>query len=119
MQVAINAAKTIDINQKHRLGAVIYNRGRLVSIGINKLKTHPRALKAGYRWAKVHCELDALIKADPSFLVDAICYVARINKSGKNRLSKSCETCQELLRDNGIKCIYYTTNEDFIGKLLL
>jgi len=90
---------------KFRLGAAIYDKkGKLISKGYNKRKTHPK-FGAGY-YTRLHAEGDALLKALKSNedIVGGYCVVYR----NKGNLAKPCKCCESMLRESGISEVYYT-----------
>ena len=92
---------------QYKLGCVIVNRGRIVGIGINKLKTHPRSW---HDYSMIHAELDAILSVPVADLKDATVYVYRQTKAGELALAKPCRTCQKMLRDCNIRKVCYTTD---------
>jgi deoxycytidylate deaminase len=95
-------------NSYHKLGCVIANRNRVVSVGFNNMnKTHP---KANTPWKTLHAEMDALIGVDFTDVEGCTAYVYRELKSGRPAISKPCSACELALRKAGIAVVYYTTD---------
>lgn len=91
----------------------ILSGSRIISWGHNKgNKTHPLAKKYGNRYSCIHSELDALLKHRDTLRRCKVVNV-RIKKDGSPGLSKPCPCCQKLLKDHGIKSVYYTTENGF------
>lgn len=96
---------------KHKVGAVILDkRGRIISTGFNKQKTHP--LQAKYAPPEkqfLHAEIAALVAArkDGHTIV-----VARRRKDGHVGLAKPCPICAMAIADAGIKEVVYTVDDD-------
>lgn len=93
-------------------GSVIVKGGRVISTGINKERSHPRIVSSEHikDHCSVHAEIDAIKKAKD--VSGATIYVARVNKRGVARDSRPCNRCYEVIKNNGIKKIIYTTSEE-------
>lgn len=87
---------------KYKLGAIIEYRGMILGVGVNKCKTHPRSHSF-----TTHAELSAILNARDD-LKGATIYVARENFYGMAN-AKPCPACQALLREVGIKEMFFTT----------
>jgi len=101
---------------KYRLGAAIYNKkGKLISIGWNKHKTHPRY--GSHIFSRIHAEGDALIKALKTRKSLRDSYIVVYRQNG-NR-AKPCPCCESMLREAGIKYVYYTDGDDTLKQMRL
>jgi deoxycytidylate deaminase len=109
MGLAANAARQSDEPNRH--GCVIARRGQIMAVGFNKPKTHPAAVK--YYSGHIHAELAAIIQVNKDDLRGADLYSVRIMRSkGEPRgMGKPCRRCMEMIRDAGIKRIYFTNAE--------
>lgn len=96
---------------KFRTGVVIAIGSRIISIGINKYRTHPQQINChtNMNSNSIHAELDAIISCHSP--LGATIYVARILKDGTSGLSKPCKTCQGIIELYGIKKVVYTTHD--------
>jgi deoxycytidylate deaminase len=94
---------------RQRLSACIVKGKRLISIGVNKRKTHPLQWKFSKHEEAIylHAEIDAIINAKED-IRGATMYVARVMKNGECGLAKPCEGCQRAIQFFGIKKVYYT-----------
>jgi deoxycytidylate deaminase len=100
---------------KHRLGAVVVDkRGHIIGQGYNVMKTHP---KSNSYERRIHAEFAAILACNASTEGCTI-YVYRGMKNGSMACSKPCQYCLKMLKQYGIKDIYYT-NQDGYGKLSL
>lgn len=109
-------------NFKYRLGAVLYCKHKIVSSGCNSdTDTDPIQSKLDYERhgcecpGKLHAETSTLLpfikrKVD---LTGAELYVARITKTGDGAMARPCPSCMKLIKQCGIKKIYYTTNDGY------
>ena len=62
-----------------------------------------------------HAEAKLIKKLDRGSVV----YVCRIRKSGGFGMAKPCKNCELLLRNKGIKEVYYSINDEEFGRLNL
>jgi deoxycytidylate deaminase len=100
-----------------RIGAVAVKNKSIVGVGCNKRKTHPIISVDNHR--KIHAELSACIGVDRRELNGAVMYVYRENKMGEIANCKPCQYCQAILKEVGIKKVYYTSPKEIgcVGKL--
>jgi deoxycytidylate deaminase len=105
-----------------RLSAMLVYKGKIVSVGVNQLKSHPFAAKysknkdAIYLHAEADCILKASKKLTETEMKKATLYVCRVkynsHKNGKIIFGKAkpCEGCENCIRAHGIKKVIYTEN---------
>ena len=100
-----------DLRCKHF--SFILNKNKIVSIGWNLKKTHPKAKIYQYRYDCIHSELSALIKfnGNKNHLKDFVLVNIRVNSDGYIRQSKPCSKCLPWLETIGFKAIWYTNEE--------
>ena len=94
-----------------RLGAVIFNKNRILSVGFNhKFKTHPIIQTLGGDFHKtLHAEIHAIIQVkNKAILRGSSIFVYRSNKDGFLAIAKPCPCCQKIIKHYGIKDIIYT-----------
>lgn len=106
-KVAVRVSKSS--NYRYQLGAVIFNKSKIISVGINKTKTHPDLIKY-FKYATCHAEIDAVLHSTQD-VTDCDIYVYRETRDGKVANAKPCPQCVQFLNDNGIKNAYWTTGE--------
>jgi len=97
-----------------RLGAVVFKgRKHILAVGHNHRRTHPLAkcIREDESEANTtHAELDALIGCRWYDSVQgASIFVARLRADGSAGTARPCDQCQNILRETGIKRMYYTT----------
>lgn len=108
LDLALRVAESSDCKQKH--GAVVVKGGRVMAIGLNKMRNDPAVVESDRPGHKgtifaVHAEIDALSRvSDPR---GAVVYVARAGKSGE-ALSRPCDNCAIALIKAGVKSVCYT-----------
>jgi hypothetical protein len=73
--------------------SIVVADNRIVGIGTNKRKTHPLAMKYGYRNCELHSELDALLKVPKNQQSDLVLINFRFGPKGDMKLSKPCAKC--------------------------
>lgn len=96
---------------KFKLGCIIVNKNRVISIGYNQMhKTHPKFKTYGNF---IHAELHSLIGLPYEETQGAVCYVYREDANGKLANSRPCPVCYSALAQSGIKEICYSTRQGF------
>ena len=109
-----------DENLKSFHAAVIVRGGKVLSVGVNKFKTHTMAVipriseLANYRGLdyiqSIHAEMDAINKvSNKDSLKNAKIFVARLDRLGEPAMSCPCPLCQYHIKKHGIKKMIYTT----------
>lgn len=111
-ELAIKVAGLSRRSKRH--GAVIAKGSRVLSIGINSKKTHPRSKKPGHT---IHAELSALVAAGSS-VKGATLYSARVMRNGKLANSKPCDFCSTLLHEAGIRKIVYFNGAEMVSSII-
>jgi deoxycytidylate deaminase len=109
LDLALKLAATSDCTQQH--GAVVVRSGRVLALGVNKDRNDPSVVPSDTGSSargtifSYHAEADALKRVrSPQ---GAVVYVARLGKTGP-AYSRPCDGCAKLMRDLGIKAVYYT-----------
>lgn len=106
---------------KHKLGAVIFYKNKIVSEGCNQKKNNPLQRRYNiYRapedfdtdlYCGSHAEINALrnlpfnLDIDPSKLS---ILVFRKTKDNNLAMARPCKSCERALKEFGIKNVYYT-----------
>ena len=126
-----NSAKSISELSDHRcrLGCIVVDGHRIISSGHNsKTKFHriqselDNKFFPGYEnKGPVHAEVSALIplikrRMD---LSGTTLYVYRESKDGKLAMSRPCPRCMQLIKEQGIKKICYTTNDGYVNERIV
>lgn len=112
-KVHLNTLKKIAKNIQHdslkyRHAALLGMKRKIISLGINKEKTHP--LQDQYKHSEhcrwVHAEIDCLSNTEvPS---KHTLYVIRLNGKGNIADSKPCDGCMRFMSDKQIKRVVYS-----------
>ncbi len=99
---------------KERLGAVISKGKRILGRGFNEINRHQKHWTASWE-GSLHAEEAALLQAVKKHgvaqLHGATIHVVRLSKSDQLALAKPCKHCETLLRNFGIKEVYYSTSD--------
>jgi deoxycytidylate deaminase len=103
------------MHHSHKISCVVARGNKVISVGINKIKTHPRS---NHPWSMVHAELDAILGCTKEELKGADIYLFRQTKNGKPACSKPCQYCQKLIEVSGIKKVIYTFEGSFLEEVL-
>jgi hypothetical protein len=99
----------------------VYNKNKLISIGINNLKKlHRRNMFGAYKGfkdnpekyiASIHSEIDALIKMGKTDCSKLTFVNVRIDNEDKVKIAKPCQNCMKVLQGLGFKNIFYTLDD--------
>ena len=108
----INVALKIARKSEHKfpMGAIIALGNRIIALGINKIRTHPRQINYhnDENGQSIHAELDAILSCCNTD--GATIYVARVLSNGTGGMAKPCKSCLKIIQSAGIKKIVYTTS---------
>jgi hypothetical protein len=98
----------------------IYDKNKLLSIGINSPKTHPLNLKYNYlnkqknkisHIVGTHSELSAVIKMGFDCCEGLILVNTRINRKNEIDYSFPCNGCMEMIKELKFSKIFYTSKD--------
>lgn len=92
-------------HHQHHHAAIVVSGGAIVAMGYNHGDTH----------AEVH----ALSKLWPNKRKNVKVYSMRFRKNGTWAMAKPCKNCENFLRDNGVKTVYYTDEAGLMVKMKL
>ena len=105
--------ESLKVDFRARIGAVLVKRNKVVSIGRNyPKKTHPMIYRID-KFKHIHAEIDAIIGTDRRFADNSVMYTYRELKDGTLANSKPCNMCAELLKELGVKKVYYTHSQGY------
>jgi len=100
----------MEIPRQKKHVSLIFHKNRLVSIGRNCFKTHPKAKEIGYAYEEMHSELDAYRRLPHNLRGMKLSLVnVRYNRFKELRMSRPCELCMPWCREV-FSDIYYTNN---------
>jgi deoxycytidylate deaminase len=104
----------------------ILDRNRIISIGLNSLKTHPLNLKYKYvnknnqsisNIVGTHSELSAVIKLGEEDCSDFTLINTRINRNNKLDFSAPCSGCCDMIKQLNFKYVFFSNSEGKFNKL--
>ncbi len=100
----------------------LVRKNNVLSTGWNyQFKTHPLAVKFGYKYPYIHSEISAITKFPQKVenLKKCVLVNVRIGNNNKPLLSRPCQYCQKLIKAFGIGKVYYSNEyglfEEFIS----
>jgi len=96
--------------RQYHLAAILRRNGKVVKIGENTSKTHPRFTRTyadGNISSHMHAEMNVLRFSKPGDELE----VMRFNKSGDYVMAKPCTWCMSHILKSGIKRVKYTNEE--------
>ena len=117
------AISELSNHPRYKIGATVVLKHRLLSSGFNSdTKTHPLQKKYNrFRFTdegahKRHAELSALLPLirEGVDLSDASIFVYREHKNGTLACARPCKACMQLIKDCGIRKIFYTTEDGYV-----
>jgi len=106
----------------------ILDRNRIISIGLNSLKTHPLNLKYNYvnknnekisDIVGTHSELSAVIKLGEEDCSGLTIVNTRINRNNQLDYSAPCRGCCDMIQQLNFKNIYFSNVQGRFDKLNL
>lgn len=114
-------------NPQEKFAAAIVSRNRIVSIGMNSMKSHPMQAKYGKNPHAIflHAEIAAIKNALREVEVDDLSkcdiYITRVKKEAPFTkkyvwgLAKPCAGCERAIAEFGLKRVIYTCDDGDIG----
>ena len=118
---AAKAVSEFGNHHRHKVGAVVVLKHRIISSGCNSTKTHPLQKQYNqYRFTEdsvhtCHAELVALLPLikDEVDLSNASIFIYREHKNHTIACARPCKSCMQLIKDCGVKRIFYTTEDGY------
>lgn len=108
LPLAIKLANKSSHHYKH--SAILIKRNRVLDVGINQEKTHPRA-KSYYNNFRLHAEQHCLMGNKLEEVKNSDMLTVRIDWNGQLKCGRPCHVCFPLIAEYGIRRIIYSTNE--------
>lgn len=125
---AAKAVSELSDFRQHHIGAVAVCGHKIISSGCNSCKTNPMQKRLNiHRFdadtpATLHAELSCLLplinRKDIDFSSMSL-YIYREYKNGDLALARPCASCEALIRNLGIRSIYYTGNKSYINEEII
>ena len=120
--------RTVDIakamcplNLEHRCShmAFLIKCGKIVHIGTNSCKSHPKTLEYDYKnhqLVGLHAELSVCMKSGKENLKDYSMVVLRVDRRGNLANSKPCCGCQSVIKQFNIGDVWYSDSKGDVVK---
>jgi len=91
-----------NVNNSHI--AFLVKKNKIVKIGWNRKRTHPKIAKHPYHdgYVGTHAELDVILKSGLDSLDDHSMIVLRVDRKGRLANSKPCPGCLSLLKSYNV-----------------
>jgi len=99
---------------KFHLGAVLAKGKKVISVGFNNDRTHPRMQKFNpdKSYAPgLHAEVHSCMGVPDNELRGADLYVVRVTKTGRIAMAMPCAICRKFLSDAGVRRVYYSNKQ--------
>ena len=126
---AAKAVSEIAEFKRVQLGCVAVYGHRIISTGCNGVKTNPLQKKYNiYRFHEdagehtIHAEVQCLLPLIGDKSIDfskVSLYIYRELKNGRLAPAKPCPSCEQLIKDLGIKKVYYTGQGSYIAEIFV
>lgn len=106
----------------------IMDKNKIISIGLNSLKTHPKNLKYNYvnklnqnisDIVGTHSELSAVIKLGEEDCSGLTLVNTRINRNNELDFSAPCSGCLDMIKQLNFKNVYFSNNSGTFDKVNL
>lgn len=112
MDMALVTARANPMEHWPKIAALIFDKRKLIAVGLNQNKTHPLQAKFQRHPEAVylHAEIAALAAVRGS-CEGLTMYVARVGAHGEPRLAKPCWACQRAIMSFGLKGVYWSETE--------
>jgi deoxycytidylate deaminase len=114
--------------KQHHIGAVAVSGHKIISSGYNSYKTNPTQKRLNiHRFsadtpATIHAELSCLLplinRKDINFSEVSL-YIYRGYKNGEPAISRPCPSCMALIRQLGIRKLYYSGDNSYINEEII
>lgn len=114
---AVEIAKAMcPLNLEHRCShiAFLVKNGKIVHIGTNSCRTHPKTLEYPYQnhqLVGLHAELAVCLKSGKEDLGGYEMIVLRFDRTGKLNNSKPCCGCQSVIKQFNIDKVWYSNSK--------
>ena len=96
-------------HHSHKLGCAIVRNGKVLGVGHNMMKTHP---KSPHRFKNIHAEFMAVLNSNMD-IGGGTAYIFREQKNGTPAISRPCTDCWRFLMECGIKDVVYSFEGSF------
>lgn len=95
-------------NYRIKMGAVLSKRGKPISVGFNIDRTHP---KNYIGVTTIHAEQRAIMTCETNIEGSIMIVYREHNKTKMPLMAKPCECCENLMKENGVKGVFYSIDK--------
>jgi len=126
-EISLALAPSHPSDQRCRHFSFIMNKKKILSIGTNNMKTHPKNLKFNFvnkyndpinDLVGTHSELNALIKLGLEDCTGLVLVNTRVNRNGTIDFSKPCRGCLDMLQRLNFKKVFFTNKKGEFEQLV-
>lgn len=112
MERFFELARKMSFKSPHKpaMGSIITYKGRILGLGFNSCRSHPRANNP---YSMLHAEVSAIINARKENFEGCDIFVYRELKDGTPALAKPCQYCYNMIKSLGFKSINYSDSGTF------
>lgn len=97
-------------HHSHKMGCAIVKGNKILGIGHNMIKTHP---KSPHAFRCIHAEFMAFLNSNGN-IEGATAYIFREQKNGYWAQARPCRDCWKFLTSKGVKNVVYSFEGNFI-----
>ena len=113
IELSRKISETVQRDRAHI--SLVIRKNKVIAVGTNNWKTHPKTVELGYMLPYLHSELDAVRKIQCN--MDKLILVnTRFSKTGHIGMSRPCKYCMPWCA-NMFDKIYYTNEEGILVEL--
>lgn len=118
IRMAANISKNLTHVLRSKHAAILVDRRKIVSIGVNKTKTDPlqREYARKPNLSYIHAEIDCFKNVLPKSMNHVTLYVVRTDEKHHWRESCPCEGCERAIRKFNIHRVIHTINSGIVEK---
>lgn len=121
LEIALQLHSSRVVKQEYNVYAFLYDKNKLLSIGINDMTgEHAKVIKLAKRFKvghfqkfpNLHAEIDAISKilGKRHLTGREKLVIIRLRRDGSTGLAKPCQDCQQILEALNFKDVWYSTS---------
>lgn len=119
-EASLALAESRGVWHRCRHFSFVFDANRLVSVGLNSRKTHPRNLLYSYKgrddvdispMVGTHSEMSAVLRMDEDDCRGLKMVNVRVNRRGNFDHSRPCRGCVDMIRRLGFREVFYTDGD--------
>lgn len=112
-----------------RIGAIVVIGNKIISGATNETKSHPIQFRLNplrFEESKydrchnyIHAEMKCILKCKGVDFKKAKIYVYREDLEGRLRMCRPCNACMAMIKEVGIRHVYYTSPDGFVHEVIV